>query len=131
MAEHYEVIIYTASLSKYADPLLDILDPEKVKSAFLRTASISYAIVDFEQKTVYFAVLQLISKRLFRENCVYYDGESLLSLPRYLRSIPLTGGYLITGHYVKDLSLLNRDITQTIIVDNSPMSYIFHPGIVI
>lgn len=32
-----------------------------------------------------------------------------------------------TGHYVKDLSLLNREIQQTIIVDNSPMSYIFHP----
>ncbi|KAJ1413574.1 HAD-like domain-containing protein [Ochromonadaceae sp. CCMP2298] len=75
LAQHYELIIYTASLSKYADPLLDILDPHKT-----------------------------ISKRLFRENCVYYDG-----------------------HYVKDLSLLNREITQTIIVDNSPMSYIFHP----
>lgn len=47
LAEHYELIIYTASLSKYADPLLDILDPEK-----------------------------LISKRLFRENCVYYDGKA-------------------------------------------------------
>ena len=34
---------------------------------------------------------------------------------------------MIIGHYVKDLSLLNREITQTIIVDNSPMSYIFHP----
>jgi RNA polymerase II subunit A small phosphatase-like protein len=49
--------------------------------------------------------MQLVSKRLFREHCVFYDG-----------------------HYVKDLSLLNRDISQTIIVDNSPMSYIFHPG---
>jgi RNA polymerase II subunit A small phosphatase-like protein len=75
MAEHFEIIIYTASLSKYADPLLDILDPHKV-----------------------------IAKRLFRENCVFYDG-----------------------HYVKDLSLLDREIGQTIIVDNSPMSYMFHP----
>lgn len=75
MANCYELVIYTASLSKYADPLLDLLDKEKV-----------------------------ISKRLFRENCVFYDG-----------------------HYVKDLSLLKRDISQTIIVDNSPMSYIFHP----
>lgn len=75
MAEHFEIIIYTASLSKYADPLLDILDPNKV-----------------------------IAKRLFRENCVFYNG-----------------------HYVKDLSLLDREIGQTIIVDNSPMSYMFHP----
>eukprot|EP01031_Cornospumella_fuschlensis_P031002 gene31002-37469_t len=75
LAEHYELVIYTASLSKYADPLLDLLDPKR-----------------------------LISRRLFRENCVFYDG-----------------------HYVKDLSLLGRDISQTIIVDNAPTSYIFHP----
>lgn len=55
--------------------MLDILDPQK----FIKT-------------------------RLFRENCVFFEG-----------------------HYVKDLSLLDRDINQTIIVDNSPMSYIFHP----
>lgn len=75
VGEHYEVLIYTASLSKYADPLLDKLDIHRV-----------------------------IANRLFRENCVFHEG-----------------------HYVKDLSLLNRDIKQTIIVDNSPMSYIFHP----
>lgn len=75
MAKHYEIVIYTASLSKYADPLLDRLDPEHV-----------------------------IRFRLFREHCVQYEGN-----------------------YVKDLSLLDRDITQTIIIDNSPMSYLFHP----
>lgn len=75
VAEHYEVVIYTASLGKYADPLLDKLDPD-----------------------------HRIVKRLFREDCVYHDG-----------------------HYVKDLSLLNRAIESVIIVDNSPMSYIFHP----
>jgi RNA polymerase II subunit A small phosphatase-like protein len=75
LAEHYELVIYTASLSKYADPLLDILDPTK-----------------------------LISRRLFRENCVFYDS-----------------------HYVKDLSLLGRDISQTIIIDNCPNSYSFQP----
>lgn len=75
VSEFYEIVIYTASLSKYADPLLDKLDVHKV-----------------------------IKKRLFRENCVLHDG-----------------------HYVKDLSLLNRDIKNTIIVDNSPASYKFHP----
>lgn len=75
MAKHYEIVIYTASLNKYADPLLDLLDPQKT-----------------------------IRYRLFRESCVYYEGN-----------------------YVKDLSLLNRDISQTIIIDNSPNSYLFHP----
>jgi len=28
---------------------------------------------------------------------------------------------------VKDLALLDRDLSQSIIVDNSPMSYIFQP----
>jgi carboxy-terminal domain RNA polymerase II polypeptide A small phosphatase len=30
MSAFYEIVIYTASLNKYADPLLDILDPDKV-----------------------------------------------------------------------------------------------------
>lgn len=75
MAKHYEIILYTASLNKYADPLLDLLDPHRT-----------------------------IRTRLFRESCVYYEGN-----------------------YVKDLSLLDRDLSETIIVDNSPSSYIFHP----
>jgi len=75
MAKHYEIVIYTASLNKYADPLLDLLDPEKV-----------------------------IRTRLFRESCVFYEGN-----------------------YVKDLSLLDRDLSQAIIIDNSPSSYMFHP----
>lgn len=30
MAKHYELVIFTASLSKYANPLLDILDPQRL-----------------------------------------------------------------------------------------------------
>jgi carboxy-terminal domain RNA polymerase II polypeptide A small phosphatase len=75
MAKHYEIVVYTASLNKYADPLLDLLDPNRV-----------------------------IRTRLFRESCVYY-----------------------AGNYVKDLSLLSRDLSHTIIIDNSPSSYSFHP----
>ncbi|RQM18883.1 hypothetical protein DD237_007607 [Peronospora effusa] len=75
MAKYYEIVVYTASLSKYADPLLDKLDPEGV-----------------------------IRYRLYREHCVQYEES-----------------------YVKDLSLLDRDVSQTIIIDNAPMSYIFHP----
>lgn len=32
MHKHYEVVVFTASLSKYADPLVDIIDPEKICS---------------------------------------------------------------------------------------------------
>ncbi|KAL7537877.1 hypothetical protein ACHAXR_008138 [Thalassiosira sp. AJA248-18] len=75
MAKHYEIVVYTASLNKYADVLLDLLDPHRV-----------------------------IRTRLFRESCVFYEGN-----------------------YVKDLSLLNRPLSQSVIIDNSPASYLFHP----
>ena len=75
MAEIYELVIYTASLSKYADPLLDWLDPDG-----------------------------LWSYRLFREHCTFYNGI-----------------------FVKDLGRLDRDLKDTIIIDNSPASYLMHP----
>ncbi|CEG50486.1 TFIIF-interacting CTD phosphatase, including NLI-interacting factor (involved in RNA polymerase II regulation) [Plasmopara halstedii] len=75
MAKTYEIVVFTASLSAYADPVLNKLDPN---------GAISY--------------------RLYREHCVQYKGN-----------------------YVKDLSLLNRDISKTILIDNSPMAYALHP----
>ncbi|KAJ7096387.1 HAD-like domain-containing protein [Mycena epipterygia] len=75
MGEIYEVVVFTASLSKYADPVLDKLDTH-----------------------------QVVAHRLFRESCFSHKGN-----------------------YVKDLSQLGRPIADTIILDNSPASYIFHP----
>lgn len=73
LAKHYEIVVYTASLAKYANPLLDILDPDGHVSA-----------------------------RLFREHCAYHSGS-----------------------YVKDLAALGRSLSRTLIVDNSPTSYMY------
>jgi len=75
MGERFEVVVFTASLSKYADPVLDLLDIHKV-----------------------------VRQRLFREACVDHKGN-----------------------FVKDLSRLGRELKNTVIIDNSPMSYLFHP----
>lgn len=75
MAAHYEIVVFTASVKEYADPLLDILDVNRV-----------------------------VSHRLFRDSC----------------SSARCG-------YVKDLARLGRPLADTIIVDNSPHAYAFHP----
>ncbi|KDD71757.1 NLI interacting factor-like phosphatase [Helicosporidium sp. ATCC 50920] len=75
VGERFEVVVFTASLGKYADPLLDLLDAGGV-----------------------------VRWRLFREACYPYEGA-----------------------YVKDLQALGRPLESTIIVDNSPHSYVFQP----
>jgi len=74
MGEIYEIVVFTASLATYADPVLDHLDIHKV-----------------------------VDHRLFRESCCNH-----------------------MGNFVKDLSRLGRELPNTIIIDNSPASYIFH-----
>ena len=75
VGELFEVVVFTASVSRYGDPLLDILDKHKS-----------------------------IHHRLFREACYNYEGN-----------------------YIKNLSQLGRPLSDIIILDNSPASYIFHP----
>ncbi|VVT50364.1 uncharacterized protein SAPINGB_P002726 [Magnusiomyces paraingens] len=71
----YEIVVFTASVSRYGDPLLDQLDIHNV-----------------------------VHHRLFRESCFNHQGN-----------------------YIKDLSVLGRPLKDTIIIDNSPTSYAFHP----
>jgi len=75
IAPHFEIVVFTASLAKYADPLLDMMDTDRI-----------------------------IHHRLFRESCCLHEGN-----------------------YVKDLCCLGRSLGNTIIVDNSPHSFVFQP----
>ncbi|CAI5969504.1 unnamed protein product [Closterium sp. NIES-65] len=79
MAPIFEVVVFTASLARYADPVLDLLDPTG----------------------------ELIHHRLFRESCVQMESG---------------------GGYVKDLSILGRDLADVLLVDNSPLSYARQPA---
>jgi Dullard-like phosphatase family protein len=71
VAEWYDIIIFTASMRQYADPLIDQLDTKR-----------------------------LVKGRLFRESCLNKDGN-----------------------FIKDLSLINQELSSTIIIDNSPIAY--------
>jgi RNA polymerase II subunit A small phosphatase-like protein len=47
---------------------------------------------------------------------------------RYVASLDRFYLFLIDISFTKDLSQLGRPLTDTIILDNSPASYIFHPN---
>ena len=74
MSQLYEIVIFTASISDYANPLLNKLDPRR-----------------------------RICHRLFREHCT-------------------SSGNL----FIKDLRKVGRDLKDTIIIDNNPISYLYN-----
>lgn len=74
----YKLVIFTASVQEYADPVIDWL----------------------EQERKYF------QGRYYRQHCTLRNGA-----------------------YIKDLSSVEPDLSKVMILDNSPMSYIFHEGV--
>ncbi|EME29598.1 Carboxy-terminal domain RNA polymerase II polypeptide A small phosphatase 2 [Galdieria sulphuraria] len=81
VSQIFEIIIFTASLPAYADPVIDML----CDSANIEPLPSSH--------------------RLFRDSCEYDTVQS---------------------GYVKKLSSLGRDLSKTIIVDNSPAAYVYN-----
>ncbi|KAK6922405.1 FCP1 homology domain [Dillenia turbinata] len=74
VASLFEIIIFTASQSIYAEQLLNVLDPKR----------------------------RIFRHRVYRDSCVFVEGN-----------------------YLKDLSVLGRDLARVIIIDNSPQAFGF------
>lgn len=77
VSKWYKLVVFTASVQEYADPVVDWLEVERK----------------------YFAA------RYYRQHCTFRNGA-----------------------YIKDLSSIEPDLSKVIILDNSPVSYIFHEG---
>lgn len=76
VAQWYDVVIFTASLQKYGDPLITVLDTDRV-----------------------------VKRRIFRQDCIKRNGN-----------------------FVKDLTIVNPNLADVLIVDNSPSAYSSQPS---
>ena len=74
----YNLIVFTASVQEYADPVIDWLERER----------------------------KYFSGRYYRQHCTFRNGA-----------------------YIKYLAQVEPDLSRVMILDNSPMSYIFHEGV--
>ncbi|KAM5466520.1 Nuclear envelope morphology protein 1 [Microsporum audouinii] len=75
VCQWYKLVIFTASVQEYADPVIDWLEQER----------------------------KFFHSRYYRQHCTVRNGA-----------------------YIKDLSSVEPDLSKVMILDNSPMSYIFH-----
>lgn len=73
----YNLVIFTASVQEYADPVIDWLEQER----------------------------KFFSARYYRQHCTFRQGA-----------------------FIKDLSAVESDLSKVMILDNSPLSYLFHQG---
>lgn len=73
----YNLVVFTASVQEYADPVIDWLEQER----------------------------KFFSARYYRQHCTFRQGA-----------------------FIKDLSSVESDLSKVMILDNSPLSYLFHQG---
>ena len=77
VCQWYKLVVFTASVQEYADPVVDWLEQER----------------------------KFFQGRYYRQHCTFRNGA-----------------------YIKDLSSIEPDLSRVAVLDNSPMSYIFHEG---
>ena len=73
----YNLVVFTASVQEYADPVIDWLESER----------------------------KYFSARYYRQHCTFRQGA-----------------------FIKDLSSVEPYLSKVMILDNSPLSYMFHQG---
>jgi CTD nuclear envelope phosphatase 1 len=77
VSKWYNLVVFTASVQEYADPVIDWLEAER----------------------------KYFSARYYRQHCTFRHGA-----------------------FIKDLSSVEPDLSKVMILDNSPLSYMFHQG---
>ena len=77
MCKWYNLVIFTASVQEYADPVIEWLEQER----------------------------KFFSARFYRQHCTFRQGA-----------------------FIKDISSVEPDLSKVMILDNSPLSYLFHQG---
>ncbi len=77
MSKWYNLVVFTASVQEYADPVIDWLESDR----------------------------KYFSGRYYRQHCTFRHGA-----------------------FIKDLSSVEPDLSKVMILDNSPLSYLFHQG---
>ena len=85
MAKHYELVIFTASLSKYANPLMDILDPDG-----LCTGRLFREHCDFRDK-IYQKDMSRLGRRI--EDVILVDNSPNSYRPQPENAIPIVSWY--------------------------------------
>jgi TFIIF-interacting CTD phosphatases, including NLI-interacting factor len=99
--DKFEVIVFTASQEVYANELLNRIDPGEcdVMKFIIRLPSFDGENINTRQYPPY-TDKKYIKHRMFRESCL-----------------------LVEGNFLKDLNVLGRDLSQTVLVDNSPHAF--------
>lgn len=77
ISKWFNLVVFTASVQEYADPVIDWLESER----------------------------KYFTARYYRQHCTFRHGA-----------------------FIKDLSSIEPDLSKVMILDNSPLSYMFHQG---